>query len=127
MPPAVALQQQRGGRSARSSVGSITMLSSLVRMLYSRADHCPDDQPMLYAEDFSANTVQGACPQCHGIGRVYEVTEQKTVPDPSLMIRQRAIASWPTGWHGHQLRDVLVALGYDVDVPWKDLPKKDRD
>ncbi|MBE9404096.1 excinuclease ABC subunit UvrA [Brachybacterium sp. Marseille-Q2903] len=127
MPPAVALQQQRGGRSARSSVGSITTLSSLVRMLYSRTGHYPEDQPMLYAEDFSANTVQGACPQCHGIGRVYEVTEDTMVPDPSLTIRERAIASWPTAWHGHQLRDVLVALGYDVDVPWKDLPKEDRD
>ncbi|MFJ6540341.1 excinuclease ABC subunit A [Streptomyces sp. NPDC091385] len=127
MPPAVALQQQRRGRSARSSVGSLTTLSSLVRMLYSRAGDYPDDQPMLYAEDFSANTVQGACPRCHGIGRVYEVTERKMVPDPSLTIRERAIASWPTAWHGHQLRDVLVALGYDVDVPWQDLPKKDRD
>ncbi|MFF0714084.1 ABC transporter [Streptomyces bauhiniae] len=127
MPPAVALQQQRGGRSARSSVGSLTTLSSLVRMLYSRAGDYPDGQPMLYAEDFSANTVEGACPRCHGIGRVYEVTERKMVPDPSLTIRERAIASWPTAWHGHQLRDVLVALGYDVDVPWKDLPKKDRD
>lgn len=127
MPPAVALQQQRGGRSARSSVGSLTTLSSLVRMLYSRAGDYPDGQPMLYAEDFSANTVEGACPRCHGIGRVYEVTEQKMVPDPSLTIRERAIASWPTAWHGHQLRDVLVALGYDVDVPWKELPKKHRD
>lgn len=127
MPPAVALQQQRGGSNARSSVGSITSLSSLVRLLYSRAGDYPADQPMLYAEDFSANTVQGACPQCHGIGRVYEVTEQQMVPDPSLTIRERAIASWPTAWHGHQLLDVLVALGYDVDVPWKDLPQKDRD
>ncbi|GAA4726856.1 excinuclease ABC subunit A [Promicromonospora umidemergens] len=127
MPPAVALQQQRGGRNARSSVGSITTLSSLVRMLYSRAGDYPDDQPMLYAEDFSANTVQGACPECHGIGRVYEVTEEQMVPDTSLTIRERAIASWPTAWHGHQLRDVLVALGYDVDVPWRKLPKKDRD
>ncbi len=127
MPPAVALQQQRGGSSTRSSVGSITTLSSLVRMLYSRAGEYPDDQPMLYAEDFSTNTVQGACPECHGIGRVYEVTEDQMVPDPSLTIRERAIASWPTAWHGHQLRDVLVALGYDVDIPWKDLPRKDRD
>ena len=127
MPPAIALQQQRGGRSARSSVGSLTTLSSVVRMLYSRAGDYPDGQPMLYAEDFSANTVQGACPRCHGIGRVYEVTEERMVPDPSLTIRERAIASWPTAWHGHQLRDVLVALGYDVDVPWKDLPRKDRD
>ena len=127
MPPAVALQQQRGGRSARSSVGSITTLSSVVRMLYSRAGEYPDGQPMLYAEDFSANTVQGACPECHGIGRVYAVTEERMVPDRSLTIRERAIALWPTAWHGHQLRDVLVALGYDVDVPWNDLPKKDRD
>src|SRR5689334_17866257 len=73
LPPAVALQQQRGGGSARSSVGSVTTLSSLVRMLYSRAGHYPADQPMLFAEDFSPNTVQGACPTCHGIGRVYEV------------------------------------------------------
>ncbi|MDP0881270.1 hypothetical protein, partial [Klebsiella variicola] len=34
LPPAVALQQQRGTPSARSSVGSVTTLSSLVRMLY---------------------------------------------------------------------------------------------
>ena len=127
MPPAVALQQQRGSGNARSTVGSITTLSSLVRMLYSRAGDYPEGQPMLYAEDFSANTVQGACSECHGIGRVYAVNEQQMVPDPSLTIRERAIASWPTAWHGHQLRDVLVALGYDVDVPWRDLPKKDRD
>jgi len=127
MPPAVALQQQRGSGNARSTVGSITTLSSLVRMLYSRAGDYPDGQPMLYAEDFSPNTVQGACSECHGIGRVYAVDEQQMVPDPSLTIRERAIASWPTAWHGHQLRDVLVALGYDVDVPWRDLPKKDRD
>jgi excinuclease ABC subunit A len=37
LPPAVALQQQRGTPSTRSSVGSVTTLSSLVRMLYSRA------------------------------------------------------------------------------------------
>ncbi|GGO67682.1 UvrABC system protein A [Microbacterium nanhaiense] len=127
MPPAVALQQQRGAGNARSTVGSITTLSSLVRMLYSRTGDYPDGQPMLYAEDFSANTVEGACSECHGIGRVYTVNEQQMVPDPSLTIRERAIASWPTAWHGHQLRDVLVALGYDVDVPWRDLPEKDRD
>ncbi|GAA2185961.1 excinuclease ABC subunit UvrA [Leucobacter alluvii] len=127
MPPAVALQQQRGAGNARSTVGSITTLSSLIRMLYSRAGDYPDGQPMLYSDDFSANTVQGACSECHGIGRVYTVNEQQMVPDPSLTIRERAIASWPTAWHGHQLRDVLVALGYDVDVPWQDLPRKDRD
>ncbi|MCC8392240.1 excinuclease ABC subunit UvrA [Paraburkholderia sp. MMS20-SJTR3] len=127
LPPAVALQQQRGTPGARSSVGSVTTLSSLVRMLYSRTGTYPPKQPMLFAEDFSPNTVQGACPTCHGLGRVYEVTEKSLVPDDSLTIRERAIAAWPPAWHGQNLRDILVTLGYDVDTPWRDLPKKDRD
>jgi len=127
LPPAVALQQQRGTPSTRSSVGSVTTLSSLIRMLYSRAGSYPAGQAMLYAEDFSPNLPQGACPQCHGLGRVYEVTEALMVPDPSLTIRQRAVASWPLAWQGQNQRDILVTLGYDVDVPWRDLPKKQRD
>ncbi len=127
LPPAVALQQQRGTPSTRSSVGSVTTLSSLIRMLYSRAGSYPPGQPMLYAEDFSPNRPQGACPQCHGLGRVYEVTEALMVPDPSLTIRQRAVASWPLAWQGQNLRDILVTLGYDVDIPWRELPKKQRD
>jgi excinuclease ABC subunit A len=127
LPPAVALQQQRGTPSTRSSVGSVTTISSLLRMLYSRAGSYPPRQPMLYAEDFSPNTPQGACPRCHGLGRVYDVTERSMVPDDSLTIRERAIAAWPPAWHGQNLRDILVTLGYDVDKPWRDLPRKDRD
>lgn len=127
LPPAVALQQQRGSSNARSSVGSVTMLSSLVRMLYSRVGEYPRNQPMLYAEDFSPNTVAGACPTCHGIGRVYDATEKTMVPDDALTIRERAVAAWPPAWHGQNLRDILVSLGYDIDTPWRDLRKKDRD
>jgi excinuclease ABC subunit A len=127
LPPAVSLQQQRGTPNARSSVGSVTTLSSLIRMLYSRAGTYPARQPMLYAEDFSPNTTQGACPECHGLGRVFEVSERTMVPDDSLTIRERAVAAWPTAWQGQNLRDILVTLGYDVDRPWKQLSKKDRD
>jgi excinuclease ABC subunit A len=127
LPPAVALQQQRGGTSTRSSVGSVTTLSNLLRMLYSRAGDYPKGQPLLYAESFSPNTPEGACPECHGLGRVYSVTEDSMVPDPSLTIRERAIAAWPPAWHGQNLRDILVTMGYDVDTPWRDLPRKDRD
>ena len=127
LPPAVALQQQRGAASARSSVGSVTTLSSLLRMLYSRAGRYPRNAPMLYADDFSPNTPKGACPRCHGLGVVHEVTEAAMVPDPSLTIRERAIASWPPAWQGQNLRDILVTLGYDVDTPWKKLPRKARD
>jgi excinuclease ABC subunit A len=127
LPPAVALQQQRGSPTARSSVGSVTTLSNLLRMLYSRAGNYPRNQSLLYAESFSPNTPEGACPRCHGLGRVYEVTERSMVPDGSLTIRQRAIAAWPTAWGGQNQRDILVSLGFDVDRPWRELPKKDRD
>jgi excinuclease ABC subunit A len=126
LPPAVALQQQRGSPTTRSSVGSVTTLSNLLRMLYSRAGDYPKGQPMLYAESFSPNTVEGACPKCHGVGRIYDATEDSMVPDKTLTIRDRAVAAWPTAWQGQNLRDILVTLGYDVDRPWKGLPKKDR-
>jgi excinuclease ABC subunit A len=127
LPPAVALQQQRGSPTTRSSVGSVTTLSNLFRMLYSRAGDYPPHQSILYAESFSPNTPEGACPKCHGLGRIYEVTERSMVPDDSLTIRQRAIAAWPTAWQGQNQRDILTSLGYDVDRPWRELPKKDRD
>ncbi|SNC60473.1 excinuclease ABC subunit A [Hymenobacter gelipurpurascens] len=127
LPPAVALQQQRGTPTTRSSVGSVTTLSNLVRMLYSRAGDYPVGQPIVYAEGFSPNTPEGACPTCHGLGRVYEVTEQTMVPDPSLTIRERAIAAWPQAWGGQNQRDILVTMGFDIDRPWRDLPQKDRD
>jgi excinuclease ABC subunit A len=82
---------------------------------------------MLFAEDFSPNTAQGACPTCHGLGFTYEVTERSMVPDESLSIRERAIASWPPAWQGQNLRDILVSMGIDVDIPWRELPKKTRD
>jgi excinuclease ABC subunit A len=127
LPPAVALQQQRGGTTTRSSVGSVTTLSNLLRMLYSRAGDYPKNQPLLYAESFSPNTPDGACPRCQGLGKMVDVTEASMVPDPSKTIRERAIASWPMAWGGQNLRDILTTLGYDVDKPWRELPKKDRE
>jgi excinuclease ABC subunit A len=127
LPPAVALQQQRGSPTSRSSVGSVTTLSNLLRMLYSRTGDYPSRQPLLYAESFSPNTPEGACPSCHGIGRIHEVSERNLVPDDRLTIRERAVAAWPTAWQGQNLRDILVTLGYDVDKPWRELPKNDRD
>src|SRR6478735_237118 len=127
LPPAVSLQQQRGTPTTRSSVGSVTTLSNLLRMLYSRAGQYPPGQSIIYAEGFSPNTPEGACPQCHGLGKVYEVTEESMVPDDSLTIRERAIAAWPSAWQGQNLRDILTTLGYDVDIPWRKMSKKDRD
>ena len=55
------------------------------------------------------------------------MTEASLVPDPSLSIRDRAVAAWPGAWQGKNYRDILATLGYDVDRPWRDLPQADRD
>src|SRR5438309_421352 len=49
------------------------------------------------------------------------------VPDPSLSIRERAVAAWPGAWQGQNLRDILVVLGFDIDKPWRRLSKRDRE
>ncbi|WP_394000431.1 excinuclease ABC subunit A [Luteimonas sp. WGS1318] len=127
LPPAVALQQARGTPTARSSVGSLTTISNSLRMLYSRAGDYPRGQAIIYADGFSPNTPAGACPTCHGLGRIYDATEASMVPDRALTIRERAVAAWPGAWHGQNQRDILTTLGIDVDVPWSSLPKKTRD
>ena len=128
LPPAVALQQQRGAASSRSTVGTLTTLSNSLRMLFSRAGTYPRGATArLEAEAFSPNTAAGACPECHGLGRVHTVTESSLVPDPSLSIRDGAIAAWPGAWQGKNLRDIVIALGIDVDKPFRKLPKAKRD
>ncbi|MCX5387398.1 excinuclease ABC subunit UvrA [Streptomyces sp. NBC_00083] len=127
LPPAVALQQRRGSPSSRSTVGTLTTLSNLLRMLYSRAGTYPPGAERLEAESFSPNTAAGACPHCHGLGLVHDVAEDLLVPDPSLSIRDGAIAAWPGAWQGANLRSVVNGLGIDIDRPWRRLRKKDRD
>lgn len=128
LPPAVALQQRRGAPSSRSTVGTLTTLSNSMRMLFSRAGTYPDSAAgSLDSDAFSPNTAAGACPRCSGLGTVHDVTEPSLVPDPGLSIRDGAVAAWPGAWQGKNLRDILSHLGHDVDVPWRELPREERD
>ncbi|WP_375483712.1 ABC transporter [uncultured Jatrophihabitans sp.] len=127
LPPAVALQQTHAAPGSRSTVGTITTVSNSLRMLLSRAGTYPKGAARLDSDAFSPNTPAGACPRCHGLGRVHEVSEQSLVPDPSLSIREHAVAAWPGAWQGKNYRDILATLGYDVDRPWRELAQADRD
>ncbi|MFE1295168.1 ATP-binding cassette domain-containing protein [Streptomyces sp. NPDC058731] len=127
LPPAVSLEQRRSAPTSRSSVGTVTNLSNSLRMLFSRAGTYPPGAERLDSDAFSPNTAAGACPACHGLGQVHDTSEELLVPDPSLSIRDGAIAAWPGAWQGKNLRDILDALGYDVDRPWRDLPAGQRE
>ncbi|MCX4695576.1 excinuclease ABC subunit UvrA [Streptomyces sp. NBC_01408] len=127
LPPAVSLEQRRSSPGLRSSVGTVTLLSNSLRMLYSRAGTYPPGAERLDSDAFSPNTAAGACPSCHGLGRIHRTSEELLVPDPELSIRQGAIAAWPGAWQGKNLRDILETLGHDVDRPWRELSAKDRE
>ena len=124
LPPTVALEQSTSGGGARSTVGTVSALSNSIRLLYSRAGGNPEG---LYSDSFSPNTPEGMCPTCQGTGVVHEPTEESMVPDPTLSIEDGAIQAWPGAWAGKNFHDILATLGYDLDSPWQELPKEDRE
>lgn len=128
LPPAVALKQARGGTSSRSSLGTISSLSDVLRLLFSRAGSYPVGVAHLPAAAFSPNTVAGACPTCHGLGVGRSTTEKLLVPDPTLSINDGAIAVWANrGWQGVNFKRIAGELGYDTNLPFQQFSQKDRD
>ena len=84
----------------------------------------------LAPRNFSFNSPYGACPTCDGLGTRLEVDPELVVPDPDLSINEGAIAPWASNsleyWY-RVLQAVGDAHGFDLDTPWKKLPKKARD
>ncbi|MEV7011511.1 excinuclease ABC subunit UvrA [Streptosporangium sp. NPDC051022] len=65
LSPAIVIGQRRLGGNSRSTVGTITDIHSLLRLLYSRAG-----TPFAgHSNAFSFNDPAGMCPECAGIGR----------------------------------------------------------
>ncbi len=127
LPPTVALEQSRGSRTSRSTVGTITTTGNTLRMLWSRCGDYPSGVAAMDSDHFSPNTAVGACPECSGLGVVHRPTEGSMVPDASLSIAEGAIAAWPGAWQGKNYRDIVTTLGYDIHRPWCDLPAPARD
>ncbi|SCX17998.1 Excinuclease ABC subunit A [Corynebacterium jeikeium] len=132
LPPTVALRQGAQAGGARSTVGTVSNLSNTIRLLYSRCGQYPAGVRerhggRLDSDSFSPNTTAGMCPECQGTGVVHEPTEESMVPDPSLSIDEGAIAAWPGAWLGKNFRDIVAELGFPMDIPWRDIPRADRD
>ncbi len=128
LPPAIALQQARGASSSRSTLGTLSSLSDVLRLLYSRAGTYPAEAEHLPASAFSSNTADGACPTCHGSGVARSTTEQLLVPDPNLSIDEGAIGVWANrAWVGQNARRMITKLGIDIHAPWHSLAQADRD
>ncbi|MFD6813698.1 excinuclease ABC subunit UvrA [Enteractinococcus coprophilus] len=136
MPPTVALEQRTSAGGARSDVGTVSALSNSLRLLFSRSGDHPDDildrthgiaGGRLTAGHFSPYTTEGMCPDCQGVGKQYEPTEELMVPDPNVSILDGAIAAWPGAWLGKNFREILETLGVDTARPWRELDQATRD
>jgi excinuclease ABC subunit A len=86
----------------------------------------PDLSPAL----FSFNNPQGACPTCGGLGQSMFFDEEHVVPDPSLSIREGAVAPWSrrnSTYYQQLLEAVTAKLGIDLYTPWQDLSPENRE
>ena len=103
------------------------------RRKYSEKRSCPNDHPLTLDEieprTFSFNAPYGACPECSGLGSKLEVDPELVVPDEELSLNQGAVIVWNSNfkYHRHLLEALAKELGFSMDTPWKDLPKKVKD
>ncbi len=91
---------------------------------------CGISLPTIEPRMFSFNGPHGACPQCGGIGSRTRIDPARVVPDPSLTLRQGAVAAW--GHRGSvslatELARAVRALGVNPDVPFERMDDKLRD
>jgi len=88
----------------------------------------PDLSPSL----FSFNSPQGACPTCHGLGRVPEFDPDLVVPDRSLPLSQGAIDAWRHGgrrlnqYYRRLLDEFCLRFHVAPDTPFENLPAEAR-
>src|ERR671935_232769 len=77
----------------------------------------------------TSNNPRGACPVCTGIGSQLVVDGDLVVPDPSLSLREGAVAAWSRSqfFYPELLESVSKYFGIDMDRPWSKLTKQQRD
>jgi excinuclease ABC subunit A len=96
----------------------------------SRCVDCGRETSQPTPQGLSFNSPLGACPTCNGYGATTGISRDKCVPDPSLTIREGAVAAWNTDSTTEcmeQLTAGAADAGLPLDVPWCDLSTAQRD
>jgi excinuclease ABC subunit A len=149
LPPALALRQRPPVPGPRSTVGTMSEVLNVLRLMMSRlGSHlCPNGHlvgPSVAAfaeeivcpvcgahfehpsaESFAFNSY-GACPACQGLGVRSEVDETTLVPDSDKTIEGGAVLPWNSG--GRRLSMYAAGeLGVRLSVPYKSLTERERD
>jgi excinuclease ABC subunit A len=92
--------------------------------------YCGVSMPEMTPRAFSFNSPHGACPECQGLGAVYDFDPTRLVPDETLSLQDGAIAPWARG-DRKLVKEALSSLsrffGIDLAIPFRRLPKRVRD
>lgn len=119
--PSVIIDQNRLGGNARSTVGTISDMYSLLRLLFSRIGE-PAVGPASY---FSFNNPNGMCPTCAGIGKVMDfdinnlIDADKTYDEGCFLLP--AFGTGKYYWKVYRRPEY-----FRTDVPWKNLSEEEQ-
>jgi excinuclease ABC subunit A len=127
LSPVIAIGQRTAGMHARSTVGTMSDIYDLLRLLFARTGVSNKKNSHSRAL-FSFNSAVGKCKHCNGIGKQEEIDLNCLISSPKKTIREGALApTLPNGYIMYSqvtidvLNQVCVAEGFSVDIPWNEL------
>lgn len=132
LPVAIAVGQATATANVRSTVGTLTGVLDLLRLLFARDAVDPEGES-LSRSHFSFNHPLGACPACGGLGVTDRVDPALLVSDPSKSIRDGALV--PTLANGYTvysqvtlevMNQICEAHGFTVHTPWNQLTEEQQ-
>lgn len=100
---------------------------------FSRSLMCPTSgisYPNPEPNNFSFNSPKGMCPNCKGLGQLYEVNLDKIVPNKNLSIKQGALAphgNQKNNWIFKQLELIAQRYNFSLSNPFSTIPKEAQD
>ncbi|HRW61943.1 MAG TPA: excinuclease ABC subunit UvrA [Bacteroidales bacterium] len=128
--PTIAIDNKSVAKTSRATVGTVTGIYDLYRLLYSRiSKNKQDDKCNLLSSHFSFNHQSGACPVCNGLGIELTCDPDKLITNPELALNQGAMkGSKPGQFYGDpygQYMWILHAVGESLKInfekPWNEL------
>jgi excinuclease ABC subunit A len=110
--------------------GSTSASAEKEEQLFSSSMACPDcglDVPKLEPRSFSFNSTFGACPECHGLGSLYDFDPAKVIMDWSKPLLDGGLGPGSASQYLVKLIHIAAArYGIDLKVPFEQLPNKQQ-
>jgi excinuclease ABC subunit A len=127
--PALSVNQSLLSDNPRSTVGTWTGISDLLRLLYARSAQLKHGKGNIWASHFSFNHQDGACSDCDGLGENWHTDPERLITEPHKSILAGAMDGTKSGKfygdpHGQwtaTLQAAGDAFGIDYTLPWNEL------